>query len=196
MPTRKEILERLTPLARALSAAQFAEFHARVLEAPPDQVWAALHALRWRDLKATLPLMGLRTGFLGVTALSKRIVDPPSPVAPLVAEEPRYAASGMIGKPWVPWYERGPEVEDLDDIARFHEPGWLKYGMEWVLTELPGKRTLVETATICEATDVRAERRFGAYWLLIRAFSGLIRLDMLAALAHRLRQRRPQVAAV
>jgi hypothetical protein len=56
--------------------------------------------------------------------------------------------------------------------------------MEWVLTALPGDRTLVETATICEATDARAQRRFSVYWTVIRPFSGLIRRDIMRRLEH------------
>ncbi|MGH3447430.1 MAG: hypothetical protein ACRDP4_07380, partial [Nocardioidaceae bacterium] len=60
-----------------------------------------------------------------------------------------------------------------------------KYGMEMLLVPLSGGRTLVETATICEATDVRARRRFGAYWSLIRVFSGVVRRDMLAGIQRK-----------
>jgi hypothetical protein len=35
------------------------------------------------------------------------------------------------------------------------------------------------------ATGPRARRSFGAYWLLIRAGSGLIRREILRAVAHR-----------
>ncbi|MCU1338883.1 MAG: hypothetical protein JWO19_4464 [Bryobacterales bacterium] len=36
-----------------------------------------------------------------------------------------------------------------------------------------------ETRVLC--ADVATRRRFGAYWTLIKPFSGLIRLEMLAA---------------
>lgn len=182
MSTRTTILNRDTPLARSLLTAQFTEIHQRVVDAPPARVWEALFALRWRDLRTTLPLMGLRTGFTGVTAVNRRLVDPPSPAAPLFTEPPRYLCSGMIGKPWVPWYVAGPKPADLDELAAFAEPGWLRYGMEWLLLEVPGRRTLVETATLCHATDDTAYRRFAAYWAVIRVFSGAVRLDILAAL--------------
>jgi len=76
-------------------------------------------------------------------------------------------------------------VTSLEQLRAFDDGGWLKYGMEWVLSPVAGERTLVETVTLCEATDPAARRRFGAYWGLIRPFSGLVRRDILAALARR-----------
>jgi hypothetical protein len=55
---------------------------------------------------------------------------------------------------------------------------------------LPGGRTFVETATLCEATDAVARRRFAVYWKGIRVFSGLIRRDILAALDRTVRASR------
>lgn len=189
MNSRNEILERRTPLARALPGAQFAEGHARVIPAPPERTWQALHALRWRDLRLTVPLMAVRMAAAGRPArglrdLNRRLVDPPSPATPVFEDPPRVSASGMIGRPWTPRPTIGPQVATLDELRAFDEPGWLKYGMEWVLSPLPGDRTLVETVTLCEATDASARRRFTAYWMVIRAFSGLIRRDILAAVAR------------
>ena len=75
-------------------------------------------------------------------------------------------------------------MASLDDLRDFDEPGWLKFGMEWTLSPLAGGRTLVETVTLCEATDERSRRRFSAYWALIRPFSGLIRRELLGVVAR------------
>lgn len=191
MTSRKEILERGTPLALALPGAQFAEWHARVVNAGADRVWEVLHTLRWRDLRLAMPLMAVRSAAAGPAgwrqfrvAADHRLVDPPSPAAPVFEDPPVVSTSGMIGRPWTLRPEPGPEVTGLDELRAFTEPGWLKYGMEWVLSPVAGGRTLVETVTLCEATDASAARRFAAYWVLIRGFSGLIRRDLLAALAR------------
>jgi hypothetical protein len=191
-----------TPLRQALAGAQFAETHRRVVSGAPEQVWEALHDLRWRELRASRPLIAARKAAAGPSALSgslgssrssgprrdldRRLVDPPSPAVPLYEESPWFSTSGMIGRPWTPRPTPGPAVASLEELRKFHEPGWLKYGMEWVLSPVAGNRTLVETTTLCEATDAHALRRFAAYWLVIRGFSGLIRRDILAALARRL----------
>lgn len=189
MRSRNEILNRSTPLALALPGAQFTEGHARIISAGPDRVWAALHALRWSDLRLTLPLMAVRTAGVWFTRQpgpdpDRRLFEPPSPAAPLFEDPPWVSTSGMIGRPWTPVPTIGPEVASLDELREFSEGSWLKFGMEWIVSPIAGERTLVETATLCEATDATALRWFAAYWAVIRGFSGLVRRDMLAALAR------------
>lgn len=143
--------------------------------------------MRWADLTITRPLFAVRTlGRAQGTALDgdRRVIDAPSPGAPVHEQPPRYATSAMIGRPWS-GTARGPAVTDLDQFAAYAEPGWLKYGMDFTLTDLGAGRTLIETTTRCQATDAEAHRAFWAYWTLIRPFSGLIRLDLLRAIAHR-----------
>lgn len=181
MPSRIALLKRGTPLSRALPGAQFAEWHCRVIAADPERVWAALERVRVGELRITGPLLRLRTGGRLKAADSARVMHLPSPEAPLFTEPPRVAAGGLIGMPWRLRPVVGPSVGTLGELRAFDEPGWLKFGMEWLLTPLPGGGTLLETSTLCEATDAGAHRRFRPYWYLIRAFSGLIRRDMLHA---------------
>lgn len=71
------------------------------------------------------------------------------------------------------------------EVRDFQEPGWLKYGMEWTLTEPSGGRTRLETRTLCEPTDRSARLAFGFYWSLIRPGSAAIRREILAAVRSR-----------
>jgi hypothetical protein len=48
-----------------------------------------------------------------------------------------------------------------------------------------GDGALLETETRIYLTDAAARRRFGAYWLMIRPFSGLIRRLWLRAAKRR-----------
>jgi hypothetical protein len=185
MPSRTSILKCGTPLARALPAAQFAERHSRVLDAAPEQVWDVLHAVRWRDLTLTKPLVWVRLG-PSLQRGRSRMVDV-GPGAPIHEDPPRTMSSGFVARPWKPVPEMGPAMPDLDALQAFAEPGWLKVGMEWVLSPVAGGRTLVETTTLCEATDDVARRRFAAYWLVVRPFSGLVRRDLLHVLARAVR---------
>jgi hypothetical protein len=190
MQSRRKILKRgvlnsATPLSQALPGAQFAEWHAKSLTGTPEQVWTVLHELRARDLRISLPLFWARG--LGLwTDSGRRMMEQPGPMAPVQEDEPRVSSSGMIAQPWKLRPRFGPAVENLDALRAFTESGWIKFGMEWVLSPLPGGRTYLETTTLCEATDPVARRRFAVYWLGIRAFSGLIRRDMLAAVQRRL----------
>lgn len=170
-----------SPLVSALPGAQFTEHHVRVIATGQERVWRALHEVTWDDL--TVSGMLLRLRFASRSPFSgKRLVEPPGPGVPIEEEAPRWLTSGMIGRPWNPRPTPGPRVRSLAELSAFDEPGWLKYGMQWQLTALPGGRTRVTTTTVCEATDRSAYRRFRRYWTAIRLFSGLVRLDMLHAL--------------
>ncbi|GAB10857.1 hypothetical protein GOARA_063_00560 [Gordonia araii NBRC 100433] len=148
-----------------------------------DDTWRALQETTWSDLLITKPLMRIR-GHSLADATRRRLLDPPSPMAPIHEEAPHYLCSGMIGRPWqLHGDER--DVPDLAALVAFDEPGWLKYGAEFVLVELPDGRTRLETTTLCEATDSATRRKFGCYWAVIRPFSGLIRRDILRAIDRR-----------
>jgi uncharacterized protein YndB with AHSA1/START domain len=176
----------LTTLADALPDAEFTEFHDIVIDAPAAQVWAALSATAWTDLWLTRPLVILR-GLRPAQRETTRSLLDGGPVVPLYREPCRYAAGGRIARPWKPRPELGPAVMTLDDLAAPVTGSWLKYGMDFRLHDLPGGRTRLSTFTLCQPTDAVARRAFGRYWLLIRPFSGLIRRDVLHAVARRAR---------
>lgn len=174
----------VTTLADALPAAEFTEFHDIIIDAPSARVWAALAATTWSDLWLTRPLVLLRGLRPSGTGTTRGLLDG-GPVVPLYLEPGRYAAGGRIARPWKPRPELGPAVETLDDLAAPVSGSWLKYGMDFRLHDLPGGRTRLSTFTLCQPTDEAARRAFGRYWLLIRPFSGLIRRDILRAVARR-----------
>ena len=92
-----------------------------------------------------------------------------------------------------------PETLDADrpalDAARRHfatartsssftEPGYAKMAMD--LRALPdGEGARLETETRVFLTDASSRRRFGAYWLVVRPFSGLTRRLWLRAAKRR-----------
>jgi hypothetical protein len=170
-----------TTLPQALPHAEFLEQHSAVIDAPPERVWAALQATLWSDLVLTRPFLVLRGTAAGI---GRRLVDD-GPMLMVRSDEPCYVAGGRVGKPWQPRPELGPAIASLDDLSAFDEPGWLKMGLDFRLHALPGDRTRLDTSTLCEPTDAEARRRFARYWRVIRPFSGLIRRDMLRAVAHR-----------
>lgn len=179
----------VTTLAQALPHCEFTEYHDRVIQAPPERVWAALEATRWDELTATRPLMAVRTlGRVRRIARESGTLLRSGPVPLVYADPPHYAAGAALGQPWRLSPPPGPEVKSLEDLRSCAAPGWLKYGMDFTLHPLPGHRTRLATSTLCEATDAEARRRFTLYWRLIRPFSGLIRRDMLRAVARRAHQ--------
>lgn len=172
-------------LAATLPGTTFGEWHCGVIDADIERVWDALHSVRWSDLRFSQPLLavrGLAAGSAGRGGgLRRGCLETFAPNALVVERPPHETAFVMIGKPWSP-VPASRRVDDLRSARAFAEPGWLKYGMEWRLSPLPDGRTFIETCTLCEATDASARRRFTAYWLLIRAGSGLIRRELITAI--------------
>lgn len=177
----------MTTLAKALPNARFSERHWLDIDGSPDQVWAALSAVQWGDLRLTAPLMALR-GLGQIQGLREQRLLDQGPVTLLHTDPPHYAAAGEVGRPWQLRPEPGRTPTSLEGLSAFGEPGWLKYGMDFVLEAAGSDRTRLTTTTLCEPTDESAARRFRPYWMLIRPFSGLIRREMLHAIARRVRR--------
>jgi hypothetical protein len=176
-----------TSLAEALPFAEFVEHHSRVIPAPPVRVWQALHRARWADLRFSAPLLVVR-GLVDPRDLERwrgwRLLDDDGPAPVLQVDEGRYLAGGRVAQPWHAVPVLGPEVSTLAELAAFDAGSWLKYGMDFRLSPLPGGRTRLDTSTLCQPTDDVARRRFGAYWRVIGPFSALIRRDLLRAVAR------------
>lgn len=167
-------------LGRVLDRAEFGEWHHGVIDAPAERVWVTLRRLRWADLRMGKALLIAR-------GLGTRLDQPWwatfAALGPSFEDEPTEMGFALVGRPWS-MRPRSHTLGDTDAVHAFSQPGWLKYGMTWRLSSLPDGRTLVETVTLCQPTDASARRRFRAYWFLIRPGSGLIRRDMIAALAR------------
>ncbi len=190
MQTRIQSLIQSTKLGEALPDAEYGSCFGRAIAAPPGRVWEALFDLRVSDLTVSKPLILARYPW---RRLSKypRLTDPGGVADPIHADPPRSACSGFVSRVWEPTQQRGPQFAGLDELRAFSEPGWLKLGMDMQLTELPGHRTYLQVATLCEPTDDVARARFRPYWAFIQPFSALIRLDLLAAVARRAAAARP-----
>lgn len=106
------------------------------------------------------------------------------PVPVLSSFPPRSLVAGGVMQPWKLTGGEDPPLLNAAELVAFSEPGWVKVGLDFVLVT-DGDGTRVSTETRVKATDARTRARFGLYWLLIRAGSGLIRRDMLRAVAGR-----------
>jgi hypothetical protein len=94
-------------------------------------------------------------------------------------EAPHELVLGLIG---TPWRIRGGlrPVRDLAAFAAFTEPGTVK-----VATSVFAEDGLVATETRVLASDADARRRFRAYWLVVRPWSGAVRREWLRAIERR-----------
>jgi hypothetical protein len=77
----------------------------------------------------------------------------------------------LVGKPW---RLRG-ELRRVDDFVAFAEPGYAKMAVDLRARAGSGGGSRLETETRVFLTDSSSRRRFAAYWLVVRPFSGLIR---------------------
>lgn len=166
----------------------FREGHERRITASPVAVWSALQELRLGDLRLAGALMDLRSlpgrmlGAQRPAMVTGRFLEE-GPVPVLHAQPGRAVVAGGVVQPWKLF--GGDEPPELDGLAllAFDQPGWVKVGMDFVL-EPDGGGTRLTTETRVQATDPATRRRFGRYWLVIRAGSGLIRRDLLRAVAQ------------
>jgi hypothetical protein len=172
----------------------FAERHEIEVRAPGEAVFAAI---RRADLGAALPvrfLLGLRAlpgallGFprglreLGshLTA-SLRLGDFEKQGFTILAEAPAHElVLGLEGRFWT---ARGClRRVDARTFRLPQAPGTARAVWNFVVHEVSPGLTRLSTETRVRCADLMSHRRFGAYWLLIRPWSGLIRRYMLRAI--------------
>ena len=173
-----------------IPAPHFSERHERRIAAPPEAVWTALHELRVGDSRVARALMGVRV--LPARILGRRPRAPVTgrpfleqgPVPVLASEPPRSVVAGGVMQPWKLAGGAEAPVLDAAGLRAFGAPGWVKCAVDFLLVP-DGDGTRLSTETRVEATDRGTRLRFGAYWLVIRAGSGLIRREMLRLVARR-----------
>ncbi len=86
----------------------------------------------------------------------------------------------LVARPWSPREGLRP----VDDFVSFAEPGWAKIAIE-LQAVADGEGARLETETRIYLTDRGARRRFAAYWLVVRPFSGIVRIGWLRAAKRR-----------
>jgi hypothetical protein len=184
----------LNALDEILPVYRFRERHTRTIGAPPEVVWSALLAITGQDLPLSRLLMGIR-GLPARISGRREGFDRASrrPVIDLFlsggfrklrVDPPNVLVAGAAMQPWrlVPG-----EVADVLDLAGFREfkqPGFVLAVISFELERID-QGTRLSTETRVQPTDSGAGRAFLPYWLVIRAGSGLIRREMLRAVARR-----------
>jgi hypothetical protein len=162
------------PIADALPVYHHSERHSIRVAANPERALAAAREASLEDVplvRALFRLRGLRTA-------------PRGPIwEALLAEgfqQFRDDTLVLVGRPW----SRHGGLRHVDDFLGFVEPGWAKMAVD--LRAVPdGSGARLETETRVFLTDRAARRRFAAYWLVIRPFSGFIRRSWLRAAKRR-----------
>jgi hypothetical protein len=165
-------------LDRALPRFDFSARHAITVAAPPAHVVAVVDRLDFREARLTRLLMRLRgmpvPDALGLDGLAQLgFVRLPGGAG-------NELVLGLIGRFW----KLSGDLQRVTaaQFLAFDRPGYAKAA--WGFVAEPqggGTRLTTETRVLCLCADSR--RRFARYWRLIRPASGLIRRDILRALA-------------
>jgi hypothetical protein len=174
-------------LDRALPRWDFAERHRRLVRAPAPAVWRALGEVRVSDLPLTGLLMRVRAlGRKPLGRADRRALDalPPGEVG---RDEGRELLLGLVLPTSLRTDVRSLDAlrpASVDELVRPLPDGWVRVGMDFRLEAAAGA-TELSTETRVLATGPAARRRFRLYWLVIRGGSGLIRRELLHAVALR-----------
>jgi hypothetical protein len=188
----------MSPTDRALDEIlpvyRFRERHARTIAAPPEAVWSALMAITTQDLPLSSLLMGVRglparisgrrEGF--DRASRRQVIDLflSGGFRKLRVDPPRVLVAGAAMQPWRLVPGEVADVRDLAGFRAFKRPGFVLAVISFEL-ERVDSGTRLSTETRVEPTDTGAGRSFFPYWVVIRVGSGLIRREMLRAVARR-----------
>lgn len=180
----------MTLIDQALPEWHWREYHQRLVRADLQAVWHACLTVTLGALLVTRPLMMMR-GLGGKMGKAGTIIDnmPPQRIA---MTPPDQILLGLI----FPTRGRLRDIAQPDSIAALNAAqsgGLIRQAVDIRLRTVPGG-TLLSTETRAIANDAAARRRFAIYWGLIRPASGVIRHDILRAIARQA-QSKPQIAA-
>jgi len=163
----------------------FSEYHQTMIAAPPEAVYEAVRhldtgcspvvglLLRLRELPWRLKQRDFKSPGLGCTLddmIKMGFIE-------LADQPPREYVFGLAGRFWTLDYEiLGLTPEGFSGLAR---PGYAKVAANFLVTRLGPGTSRLSTETRVQCLGPQAKREFQRYWLMIRPFSGLIRLEWL-----------------
>jgi hypothetical protein len=174
-----------TLLDEVLPEYDFVSRHGREVRATPEEVARAVE--RYHLTRDASPLVRLLFRLRGLRIPSGSVRAALSTAGfTVIAERPgQEIVVGTIGRFWTLREQANMEAPaDLDAFRRFARPGWAKGAASLRFEPRHGGWTNLLTETRVQCVDVRARRCFALYWMLIKAFSGWIRRDLLRGIAR------------
>lgn len=174
-------------LDRALPRWDFVEQHRQIVRAPAREVWRALGEVRTSDLPLSRLLMRVRAMGRQPLGAANRLALDALPPAEVGRVDGRELLLGLVMPTSLRTDVRSLDAMrpvSLDDLLRPLADGWVRVGMDFRL-QPRGAATVLTTETRVLATGPVARRWFRLYWLAIRGGSGLIRRELLRAVARR-----------
>jgi len=177
------------------------ELHRIEIDAPAAAVYDALWTADIGASPIIRGLMSLRALPATLLGTRDRRTQPPAfNLQSLVdagfgrlAEEPgREIVLGVSGRFWRPVGNLLPFR--LEDFSGPVAPGTARAVWNFAVTSAGPARSVLSTETRVVCGDAASRIKFRAYWLLIRPFSGWIRLIMLRQIARECRARQSKAA--
>jgi hypothetical protein len=165
----------------ALPVFDFRASHSRWIDASQDRVWAALTGLTFGQLSITRPLVAMRHVGSRSTPVDRNLFED-GPVELVLSVPGEFAVGAVIARPWRLRPAR-LTVGSMQRFVAFRDEGWVKYLVSFELAPGPDG-VLLTTETRGVSTDPVSRRRFALYWAIIGRPSGLVRRDMLRAVAR------------
>lgn len=172
-------------IERYLPQYQFAERHERYISATPARVLELITRPEvvddpiTRHLIAVRELPGRLAGLLGLRGMAREgSAFSLSDFTYLGRDGDHEVAFGLAGRFWRMDYGL-VVIENAQAFDSLATPGLAKLVMNFTAVA-QGNGTQLATHTRIYCGDIASERRFRAYWLLIRPASGLIRQRLLA----------------
>ena len=169
---------------------QFHEVHSIAVNANGRQVFAALAAVTPTELPLFRLLMAVRSlpartvgGRGGFGGGSDSLLEQAKRAGFVVLgeESGRELVLRTVGQPWRLVGGPGARVRTPADFGAFHLPGFAKIATNFRVEESASRQgtSRLSTETRVWVPDTATRLRFAAYWVLIRAGSGLIRREWL-----------------
>lgn len=197
-------------LDRFLPAYHFNEVHATIVRAAPDEVFAAIRALRADEIRWLRELMWLRglpawlrarltatargsTPGSALTSDSRPLLEqfPRSGFVVLGEVPDRELVVGAVGRFWRLAGGLALDVTGPQEFLAFDRPGYAKVCLNFLVEPRSGARAAgpsgavrLRTETRIYTTDAAARHSFGRYWRLIFPGSALIRRMWLRAITR------------
>lgn len=167
---------------------QFSERHTRLVAAPPETLYWAIKAVKSRDIHGFQALMKFR-GML--SPVKREFGDTPIFLEalgvgffPLADESSREVVLGHIGQFWKLTGSHPVRIADAAMFLAFEDPEFAKATLNFHIEDTGGGRCRLTTETRIALFGPAARRKFLLYWIAIRAGSGFIRKQWLAAIAR------------
>lgn len=189
--SHKEAATHVTKLDDWMPQWQVGERHTLHVDAPPDKVFAAIHAVRADEIFLFRTLIAIRRcGQTGPESIMnapehKPLLDVATQTTFVLLEEetPQELVMGTVIA--APRGEGASGRLTADLFRKTLRPGVVLATMNFVVVPENGGRSMVSTETRINANSPSALRRFGVYWRLIHPGSDIIRRMWLRAIRER-----------